>query len=637
MSYEDYKKALKLGQREYQAYLSKGNYPYLKVLDEILPNTSVEGEVNLGLVQIPADLIVGTKSAGRRTAFAPNFMPLLSSTSEFASKWSSLCDAHLTEGIRDPIKAYEFMNQFYVVEGNKRVSVLKYFKAASIPGVVTRIIPKRSNDKANKIYFEFLDFYRHTEINYIYFSQEGRYKKLLSILDKDPAEDWTEEEKMDFRSLFSRFQTAYNAKGGKKLPITIGDAFLAYLNVYGYEASKNKLPGQLKEDISKIWDEILLQKQELPVDLVLTPKDSSKKAPILTRILTPSSKVKVAFVHDKSTETSSWTYGHELGRIYVDEKLSDQIETSCVENVDLNNADMVLNEMALDNNKIIFTTTPQLLKPTLKFAVEHPDIKMLNCSLNTSHRYIRTYYARMYEAKFLIGAIAGALSENSKIAYIADYPIYGTIANINAFALGVKMINPRAKIYLEWSKVKEPKEDYIHSAEISCISTQDMIIPKIPSRNFGLYQIHGDQVTNLAMPIWHWGKFYEKLIQNILNGTWKVENSDKAINYWWGLSAGVIDVIYSQNLPIGTRRLIDLLRHTITIGEFNPFSGILYGQNGIIHNEADHDIPPEQIASMDWLLENVIGEIPKFNELTEEAQALVRIQGVAPNDNFKII
>ena len=217
MSYEDYKKALKLGQREYQAYLSKGNYPYLKVLDEILPNTSVEGEVNLGLVQIPADLIVGTKSAGRRTAFAPNFMPLLSSTSEFASKWSSLCDAHLTEGIRDPIKAYEFMNQFYVVEGNKRVSVLKYFKAASIPGVVTRIIPKRSNDKANKIYFEFLDFYRHTEINYIYFSQEGRYKKLLSILDKDPAEDWTEEEKNGLSFLIQPFSNCIQCKGWKKI------------------------------------------------------------------------------------------------------------------------------------------------------------------------------------------------------------------------------------------------------------------------------------------------------------------------------------------------------------------------------------------------------------------------------------
>lgn len=636
MSYEDYKKALKLGQKEYQTYVSKGKYPYLQVLEEILSNKNVECEVNLGLVQIPADSIVGTNSVGRRTAFAPNFMPLLSSTSEFASKWSSLCDSHLTEGIRDPIKAYEFMNRFYVVEGNKRVSVLKYFKAASIPGIVTRIVPKRSNEKDNRIYFEFLDFYRHTEINYIYFSKEGGYKKLLSILNKDPSHDWTEDEKMDFRSLFNRFQTAYNAKGGKKLPITVGDAFLAFLNVYGYETCKDKMPSQLKEDITKIWDEILLQKQELPVDLVMNPKDTSKKAPILTRILTPSNKVKVAFVHDKSSETSGWTYGHELGRMHVNEVLKDQIETCCVENVDLNNAEMVLNEMSLDNNKIIFTTTPQLLKPTLKFAVDHPDIKLLNCSLNTSHRYIRTYYARMYEAKVLIGTIAGAMSDNGKIAYIADYPIYGTIANINAFALGVKMVNPRARIYLEWSKVKEKKTDYIHSAGISFISTQDMIVPNTPSRHFGLYRTKEDQIINLAMPVWHWGKLYEKLIRSILNGTWKNETSDKAINYWWGMSAGVVDVIYSQNLPVGTRRLVELLRQTIINGNFNPFSGILYAQNGIIHNSEEREISPEEIATMDWLLENVIGEIPKFSELTEDAQALVRLQGFNPDDKTKI-
>ena len=50
-----------------------------------------------------------------------------------------------------------------------------------------------------------------------------------------------------------------------------------------------------------------------------------------------------------------------------------------------------------------------------------------------------------------MGAIAGAMAENDKISYIADYPISGTIANINAFALGAKMINPRAKVHLEWS------------------------------------------------------------------------------------------------------------------------------------------------------------------------------------------
>ena len=80
------------------------------------------------------------------------------------------------------------------------------------------------------------------------------------------------------------------------------------------------------------------------------------------------------------------------------------------------------------------------------------------------------------------------------------------------------------------------------------------------------------------MPLWHWGKFYEQLIRTIMDGTWKYDDNyeTKAINYWWGLSAGVVDVIHSQNLPIGTRRLIRLLKDNITRGEFNPFSGVLY-------------------------------------------------------------
>ena len=129
MSLNDYNKALRLGEKSYQEHLMHGTYPYLQVLEELLSHTDVVSEVPLGLVQIPIKLIAGTYAVGRRTAFAPNFMPLLNPGSEFAFKWSNLCDSHLAEGIRDPIKAYEFMNRFYVVEGNKRVSVLKYFDA----------------------------------------------------------------------------------------------------------------------------------------------------------------------------------------------------------------------------------------------------------------------------------------------------------------------------------------------------------------------------------------------------------------------------------------------------------------------------------------------------------------------------
>ena len=104
---------------------------------------------------------------------------------------------------------------------------------------------------------------------------------------------------------------------------------------------------------------------------------------------------------------------------------------------------------------IIFGIAPQMMNASLKVALEHPEVTILNCSLNKSHRYIRTYYARMYEAKFISGMVAGAMAENDKIAYVADYPIYGMIANINAFALGASCVNPRAKVYLEWSTKKE--------------------------------------------------------------------------------------------------------------------------------------------------------------------------------------
>ena len=141
MGKEDYSKAFKLGKKDYQARMLRGEKPILQVLDDILPERGSYSEVPLGLVQIPIDQIVGTKTVARSSSFAGNFMPILRETSEFAAKWVKLSDSHVEEGVRDPIKVYEYMYKFYVVEGNKRVSVMKYFGAVSIHGTVTRIVP----------------------------------------------------------------------------------------------------------------------------------------------------------------------------------------------------------------------------------------------------------------------------------------------------------------------------------------------------------------------------------------------------------------------------------------------------------------------------------------------------------------
>ena len=94
------------------------------------------------------------------------------------------------------------------------------------------------------------------------------------------------------------------------------------------------------------------------------------------------------------------------------------------------------------------------------------------------------------------------------------------------------------------------------------------------------------------------------------------------------MSADVIDVICSEDIPHGTHRLIEFLKSSIRADDFHPFDGLIYSQNGIIRCEKGRSLSAEEIITMDWLAENVIGEIPEFEELTEEAQALVQLQGV---------
>ena len=132
-----YQQALKAGRKSHRQDVQRGRYPFLQILDEILADHMIAGETDLGTMEIPMDKIVGTKTRGRTNAFASNFMPLLPENSEFGTKWRALCNAHLSdEGIRDPIVCYEYLGRFYVQEGNKRVSVLKFFGAPTITGTV---------------------------------------------------------------------------------------------------------------------------------------------------------------------------------------------------------------------------------------------------------------------------------------------------------------------------------------------------------------------------------------------------------------------------------------------------------------------------------------------------------------------
>ena len=289
-------------------------------------------------------------------------------------------------------------------------------------------------------------------------------------------------------------------------------------------------------------------------------------------------------------------------------------------------------EMAVtEGAQVIFTTTPQLSRATLKVAVKHPKVRFLNCSVDQPFSSIRTYYSRVFEGKFITGAIAGAMAENDRIGYIGSSPIFGVPASINAFALGALMTNPRAKIELKWSCLGgTPAADLIGSG-IRVISNRD--VPTTDQRylafcQYGTYLVgHDGSLIPLGSPTWVWGKFYEKMVQSILSGTYD-DAKGKAVNYWWGMDSGVIDVTLADQLPTGVRSLADMLRKGIQMGLLDPFHRHIMDQNGNVINDGSRTLTTDELLHMDWLCSNVIGSIPSFDEIQPFARSMVRKLGI---------
>ena len=133
------------------------------------------------------------------------------------------------------------------------------------------------------------------------------------------------------------------------------------------------------------------------------------------------------------------------------------------------------------------------------------------------------------------------------------------------------------------------------------------------------------------MPLWQWGTYYEEILRRIRNHSVRTEygESHKALNYYWGLSAGVVDLRCSDKIPPATVKLAELLKAGIQAGICNPFSGPLRTQRGEVLGMGCH-LTPEQIVNMDYLMENVVGEIPQYENLSDVAKATVDLVGVEP-------
>ncbi len=671
----DYTKARRAAEKMYREDVAAGKYPFVPALDEMVRERNRLREERVGTMEIPLSLVKGTVTKGRQEAFARNFMPLLSDDSEFALKWSGLLSYQEDEGIMDPIKVYEFLGRFYVLEGNKRVSVLKYLGSPGIPAEVIRIMPPEGMAEESeevRAYREFLLFYQYTGLYEPMLSQAGSYERLAEIYGQSLEKKWHWRTVQSLRSAFFRFCREFRGQGGDELQVSAGDAFMLFLDIYGRKPLQGGREAELRKKMKQLWAEYRVRSNREPMAFMRLPNVRRPRTP-LRRMLykaarhAPVRPLKIAFIYDGDPGSSRWLGGHERGRISMEKRMRGRVRTRAFPKCDSPELfEAAVAKAVSDGAGVIVTVSPVQMTDTLRAAVRNPGVRFLNCSVHLSHSAVRTYYGRMYEVKFLLGALAAALADGHRIGYVSGAPFYGTVANINAFAIGASMVDPKAEISLTWSCLEGRNwRQTLHDEGLTIVSGPDLIHPGKEDREYGLYRYEADgSVTTLASPVWKWGRFYELMARSAMARVWKQEADaarDQALNYWWGLSSDVIGIDLSEAVPASSAHLIEGLRKALVAGILGPFEGPLQAQGGLVEDaasqgsrggrsplrhvlsageklismnffeentEADLGLPPEEIVTMDWLHENVKGRIPDWDELTPSARKAVSAGGI---------
>ena len=340
--------------------------------------------------------------------------------------------------------------------------------------------------------------------------------------------------------------------------------------------------------------------------------------PALVRPALAADPLKVGFVFLGPVGDFGWTYQHDVGRKYAQEKLGSKVITTYVENVpEAADAEHVIADLAAKGNKLIFATSFGYMNYTVKVAKRFPKVMFEHCTGYKRDKNISTYNIRFYEGRYVQGVIAGKMSKGTA-GYIASVPVPEVVQGMNAFLLGMRSVNPNATLkFIMINTWYDPgKEGDAAKALIDqgCdVITQHTDSPSplqvAASRGvkaFGESTDMGRFAPNaqLTANIDNWGGYYTRRMQEVLDGKWT------STDIWGGFKDSDMEVMAPfTNMPDDVKALAAKTVADITSGKNKVFTGPLTDQSGKVQVAAGQTMDDGALSGMQFLLQGIEGKL----------------------------
>jgi basic membrane protein A len=355
----------------------------------------------------------------------------------------------------------------------------------------------------------------------------------------------------------------------------------------------------------------------VPILVFLTILAAAAPPPVAAA--TPLEKVRAAFVYVGPVGDAGWTFGHDQGRREAQKALP-WLETAIIESVNEADAERVIETYAQKGFHVIFTTSFGYMDPTLRVAQRYPRTIFMHCSGFKRAPNVGTYFGRMEQAQFLAGIAAGMATRTNTVGYVAPMPIPEVIRILNAFALGVRKVNPTAVVRVVWTGkwFDPPREkeaaDGLMDAGADVIETGcDSAAPIQAAEARGKWAMGYDSDSGayapqhwLTAPVWDWSVMYRDILTRVKEGTWTSQD------WWWDLSTGIVRLApWGKAVPGEIKKAVEEWQGRILKGEFDVLQGPIRDREGKVVVPAGTTLKGREEVEIRWLVEGVEGAIPR--------------------------